>query len=188
MKEDFIQPSQGKNKIGKNPPFSTFKQHHKNVFLTKPSLYLSAGGCKEIYPIIQKLLQALFPYQSIHWTLSPNLKEIDTYVIFFSCSYDVEEVPLLIQGIRHARHILENKQLKPDAHILVILYRDLKVAFPERKLQREKVMSELMTEEILHREAPQDEARIRIIHEFGTNNLQDSLQQLTGNNFYFELL
>lgn len=152
------------------------------------ALYIAAGGCEASYPIIQKILEALYPQQAIHWTLKPNFKEIDTYVIFYLCPYGIEEIPLLTQAIHNAQQLLESNQLKPEAHILIILYRDLKVAFPERKLQREKVMSEMIGDEILPQEAPRVKERIRITHEFGINNFQDSLQQLTGNHFYFEVM
>lgn len=152
------------------------------------SLYLSAGGCETAYFSVQKLLQALYPQQAIHWTLEPNFKEIDTYVIFYLCPYGVEELPLLMEGIHHAQQVLEHKEFKSEAHVLIIFYRDLKVAFPERKLQREKVMSNRLTEEVLLREAPTEGKRIRITHEFGTNNLQDSLQQLTGHYLHFEIM
>ena len=41
-----------------------------------------------------------------------------------------EELPLVSAGIRRARQVLESKQLNPNAHVLIILYRDLKSGFP----------------------------------------------------------
>lgn len=120
--------------------------------------------------------------------LEPNLKEVDTYVLFYLCTYGIEELPLVSAGIRRARQVLESKELNPEAHVLIILFRDLKVAFPVRKLQREKVMSEMISEEILNCETFVNKERIRVTHEFGTNNLQDSLQQLTGTHLYFEVM
>lgn len=134
-----------------------------------------------------KVLHALYPKELIQLKEKPNFKKIDTYVLFYLCPYDIDEVSLLNRSIKRAQELLKSNQLKLDAHILIVLYRDLKVAFPERKLQREKIMSENITKEILSRQAPLYQNRIHITHEFGTSNLKDTLQQLTGSFLYFEV-
>ncbi len=154
--------------------------------LSQSSLYIAAGGNKLIDFTFKKIMQVIFPQENIHW-VEPNFKEIDTYIMFYLCSYDVQEAPILTLAIHDARSLLKSK-LKPEAHILIMLYRDLKVAFPQRKLQREKVMSEMISDNLLQLEAPVDRKRIQITHEFGIHDLQDSFQQLKGRYFYFELM
>src|SRR5262249_2447431 len=148
---------------------------------------IQVGGWHAQEAILHKVLQALYPQEAIEWTAKPNLEEIDTYILFYICPYDVKEAPLLKESIHYAQQLLESHRLKPNAHILIIFYRDLKVAFPERKLQREKFMSNRITEEILNREIPVDKERIHVTHEFSTHHLQDTLEELIGSHLYFEI-
>ena len=173
---------------GKQPFLCPLLSYNEKRALPQSSLYLAAGGHNALYPTLQKILKTLYPKENVHWTLNPNFPAIDTYILFYVCSYDVKEAPLLVEAIHRAQSLLKSGRLKSEAHILIILYRDLRVAFPERKLQREKSMSDMVTQEILFREAPLEQQRIQVAHEFGVHNLQDSLQQLTGYAFYFELM
>lgn len=153
-----------------------------------PDHHIEIGGAPAQESVLQKVLHALYPQESIRWILEPDLKKIDTYVLFYVCPYGAKETPILMEGIQYAQHLLNNPQFNPAAHILMILYRDLKVAFPERKLRREKVMSEMVSEEMLNSKAPMEKHRIRVTQEFGTNNLQDTLHQLIGSHLYFEVM
>lgn len=164
---------------GEKPGLSSDEKDSRHHIEVKKKYYHDAW--------LQKFLQALYLKDEIEWISNPNLKEIETYVLFHVCTYGEEDTLSLKEGIKRACLLLEN-QLSFQAHVLIILYRDLKVSFPERKLRREKFMSELISDEMLSRECLSYQNRIRIIHEFGTNNLQDSLQQLTGNHVYFEIL
>lgn len=135
---------------------------------------------------LHKFIQALFPKEEIELIQLPQLKEIDTYVLFHTCAYGEEEIQSLKEGIKKAHHLLEH-ELNSQANVVMIFFRDLNVSFPERKLRREKFMSELISEDLLNHEGALHE-RMSVIHEFGTQNLQDTLQQLTGKHLYFEVL
>jgi hypothetical protein len=137
---------------------------------------------------LYRLLQNVYPEETLHWTVVPYLQDIDIYVIIELCAYGAQESSYLHQAIQRALKVLTSKQLKPEALILIILYRDLKVNFPERKLQREKVMSEMFIDEILHQEAPDCKEQISISHEFGLQGLKNTLQQLEGKHLYFEIM
>lgn len=143
--------------------------------------------CSESNLILQKVLETLYPGVPVQWAKSPHLHEIDTYVLFYLCSYGVEEGSLLREAIQRSQQILHHPEFKSQAHVLIVVYRNLKVAFPERKLKREKVMSEMFTEDLLNREVSRDQHRIGVTHEFGLNNLQDTVQHLTGSHLYFEI-
>ncbi len=167
------------------PSLDKFSSFKKSSVPSHPRIQVGGSHAQEA--ILHKVLQALYPQEVIEWTAKPDLEEIDTYVLFYACPYDVKEEPLLKESIHYAQQLLESHRLKPNVHLLIIFYRDLKVAFPERKLQREKFMSNLITKEILNREMSIDQERIHVTHEFSTHHLQDTLEELIGSRLYFEI-
>lgn len=150
-----------------------------------PHIQIKASHAQDA--VLCKVLHALYPQESIEWIQKPDLKKIDRYVLFYLCPYGAKEGPLLIKGLQRAQQLLKSDLLKPDAHILIIFYRDIQVDFPERKLQREKFMSNMITEEIINRENTIDKQRIHVTHEFSPHHLQDTLEELKGSHFYFEV-
>jgi hypothetical protein len=151
-------------------------------------LRIEVGGFHAQDSTLHKVLQMLYPEESIQFISKPHLEEIETYVLFYSCPYGEEEVSLLKEGFHRAKQLLNHPQFKLETHVFMIFYRDLKVDFPERKLQREKVMSEMITEEILHQELGIHRERIHVAHGFGIHDLQETLRELTGTSFYFEVI
>lgn len=152
------------------------------------SFQVDAQEAERQNSILQKLLNALYPNQCIHWVLKPALEEIDLYVIVGVCPYGAEEAPLLQAFLSRALEILDREQVKAEANIVILFYRDLKVNFPERKLQREKAMSAIISQELLKRQAMEIQGRVHIAHEFGPYHVSDTLQQFKGRHLYFELL
>lgn len=149
--------------------------------------HIEVGGVHARDSKIQKFLEALYPQEAVQWVDEPDFKNIDTYILFYLCSYGEEDTLLIKQSFQHAQQLLTMHPFKPDVHLLIVFYHDLRVDFPDRKLQREKVMSEILTKQIFDQEMPYLN-RIAITYEFGTHHLEDTLQQLQGSYLYFEVM
>jgi hypothetical protein len=128
-------------------------------------------------------VKALFPTQS--FSRNDHLQEVEAYVIIHP--YQADEAAQTDRYVAKAVEVLEKDEINPQAFVLVVLYEEIKVAFPERKLNREKYMANLNSEEILQQAAPSFKDRIRIVYEFGTHDLRDTQELLKkASNIYFD--
>ncbi|WP_068468187.1 hypothetical protein [Candidatus Protochlamydia phocaeensis] len=139
------------------------------------SLSIRVGGEKAHNPTMQNLLKALFPHQAISYS-SPDFNQLDIYM--FVHEYRAEEPSHARDYVKKAQRLLSENQLKEHARVLILLYENVKVAFPERKLRNEKAISAIDTEDILEECAKAYKERIRVLYEFGLYDLKDTLFQL----------
>jgi hypothetical protein len=159
------------------------KQLSLSSLYVVPASPILVGGKEVHHPAIQKFLHALYPEHSFQ-SISTPPSQVDTYVIIHLFSYGAETPSLFIQAIQEGEKLFERAEIHPEARLVLIFYCNLPVAFPERKLQREKEMSTKAAEEFLTQK--QQKKPIYLVHEFGTAHLEDSLEVIQGKCVYIE--
>ena len=112
-------------------------------------------------------MEALFPNNLIEHVKEPPLNQIQSYLFLHLCPYSAESTFVSPRMIERIKQILCNSQFNADVKFFLIVDQKVQVSFPERKLNREKWMSEAAIKEILNLEIPLMAHRVEVIAKMG---------------------